>query len=164
MITTWSDEETEGESKDETTNRVISFMGKFKFDDGASNEDISYEELAEAYKLLYIKWKEACIYGQQKKKLVLDLQTEKNKLTKEVALLNSKLEGMTKSIRMMSKSTDVLDEILVAGKSVGDMKGIGFNYGILNKGSKKMSKEYKSVGRQSGFRMSNHKSKQWVQH
>lgn len=46
MITTWSDEETEGESKDETTNRVISFMGKFKFDDGASNEDISYEELA----------------------------------------------------------------------------------------------------------------------
>lgn len=114
--------------------------------------------------MLYIKWKEACIYGQQQKKLDFDLQTENKKLIEEVALLNSKLEGMTKSICMMSKNTDVLDEILEVGKSGGDMTGIGFDYRALNRGSKNLSKEHASLAKQSGYRMSNHKSRPLAQH
>jgi hypothetical protein len=43
---------------------------------------------------------------------------------KEVTLLNSKLANMTKSIKMLNKGSDMLDEILEVSKKSGDMKGI----------------------------------------
>ena len=39
---------------------------------------------------------------------------------------------MTKSIRMLNKSSDLLDEILLAGKSVRDVQGLGFNNQDMN--------------------------------
>ncbi|XP_057444286.1 uncharacterized protein LOC130736472 [Lotus japonicus] len=164
MVTTWSDDESDTEGEDVTANRVTSFMVRCDSDDGDSDKEISDEELAEAYKLLYTKWKEACIYGQQQKKQVFELQAEKKKLTEEVALLNSKMEGMTKSIRMMSKSTDILDEILDVGKNAGDKTGIGFDFRAVNKASQNMTKEHVQIGRQSNVKMWNRRPQQSVTH
>lgn len=68
MSTTWYD--SEYESEEDTTNKVMNFTGKYEFDSESSDEDISGEELAEMYKLLYIKWKEACRVGENQKKAI----------------------------------------------------------------------------------------------
>lgn len=42
---------------------------------------------------------------------------------------------MTKSVRMINSSSDVLDEILQTGKNVGNVQGLGYDYqGGMNKG------------------------------
>ncbi|XP_058784316.1 uncharacterized protein LOC131659095 [Vicia villosa] len=41
-------------------------------------------------------------------------------------MLNSKLDQMSKSIRMLNNGTDSLEEILQVGQKAGDMSGIGF--------------------------------------
>lgn len=45
----------------------------------------------------------------------------------EVILLNSKLDNMTKSVRMLNSSSDMLDEILQTGKNVRNVKGLGYD-------------------------------------
>jgi len=50
-------------------------------------------------------------------------------LLEENTLLNSKLENITKYVRMLNNGSNVLDEILQVGKTCGNMKGIGFDYG-----------------------------------
>ena len=47
-------------------------------------------------------------------------------LQDEVTLLTSKLENMTKTMRMLNNGSDMFDEILQVGKRVGDLKGIWF--------------------------------------
>jgi hypothetical protein len=71
------------------------------------------------------------------------LQKEKDKLVStntdlqnKVALLFSKLENQTKTIKMLNSGSDTLDEILLVGKNVGNAQGIGFNYKLLNKQGK----------------------------
>lgn len=59
-------------------------------------------------------------------------------LQDEVALLTSKLENMTKSVRMLNNGSDVLDEVLQVGKVAGDFKGICFNYQSLKNKEKPM--------------------------
>lgn len=44
---------------------------------------------------------------------------------KEVDHFNSKLEGMTKLVRILNFGTDTLEEILGIGKKSKYMKGIG---------------------------------------
>lgn len=63
MSVTWSD--FEDESKEETTNKVMSFIGKFESGNDSSDEDITDEELVETYKPLYSQWKESCIKGEK---------------------------------------------------------------------------------------------------
>src|ERR1044072_9170083 len=121
-------------------------------EDASSDEEMTDEELAETYKLMYSKWKELCIVCEKQKKvintltqentdmqrgslcqehekLILSLTQEKKKLQEEnatlqeeVSLLNSKLEGMNKSLRMLNNGSNVLDEILEAGKKGRSMK------------------------------------------
>lgn len=54
-------------------------------------------------------------------------------LQDEVTLLNSKLENMTKFVRMLNNGSYVLDEVLQVGKVAGDLRWICFNYQSLNK-------------------------------
>jgi len=54
-------------------------------------------------------------------------------LQEENTLLNSKLENMTKFVRILNNGSNVLDEILRVGKTFGNMKGVGFDYGTMNK-------------------------------
>lgn len=49
-------------------------------------------------------------------------------LKEEVVLLNLRIENMTKSIRMLNSSSDVLDEILQTRKNVGNVQGLGYDY------------------------------------
>ena len=44
----------------------------------------------------------------------------------EVLMLNSKLDQMTKSVKMLTNRTDKLEEILQTRQNEGNMSGIGF--------------------------------------
>src|ERR1044072_8497901 len=113
--------------EDVTENRVTALTVSCNAKDESSDEEMTDEELAETYKLIYTQWKELCIvYEKQKKdintltqendnlkntstcqeheELIQSLIQEKKKfqienveLQEEVSLLNSKLEGMNKN-------------------------------------------------------------------
>lgn len=56
-------------------------------------------------------------------------------LKEEVVLLNSRIDNMTKSLRMLNSSSDVLDEILPTSKNAGNVQGLGYDYqGGMDKG------------------------------
>lgn len=46
--------------------------------------------------------------------------------------MNSKLDGMTKSVCMLNCGYEVLDKILGVGNIARYMKGIGFDYSSMN--------------------------------
>lgn len=48
-------------------------------------------------------------------------------------MLTSKLDNMTKAVRMMNKGSNVLDEVLQIRKVAGDLTGIGFDYKSMDK-------------------------------
>jgi len=85
-------------------------------------------------------------------------------LQEENTLLKSKLEKMTKYVRMLNNGSNVLDEILQVGKSSGNMKGIGFDYGIVNKEIKIPTKKYVPPKRKAEFVMLDHMSQHPVRH
>jgi hypothetical protein len=66
--------------------------------------------------------------------LITQLEDEKtehletiSKLKIEVVFLKSKLDEMTKYVRMLNIGSDTLDKILQTGQMAGDKSGIGFN-------------------------------------
>src|ERR1044072_6381798 len=110
------------------------------------------------YKLMYAKWEEACILGEKHKTIINNLTQEKEKLLninvelqEEVSLLNSKLEGTNKSLRMLNSGSNVLDEILEAWKKGRSIKGIRFDYKSTNKDGQNTSKKFVSSEKQTGF-------------
>lgn len=60
------------------------------------------------------------------------LMTTITYLKEEIEHLNSKLEGMTKYVRMVNSRTENLKEILREWKTSKDMKGIGYTYGSFH--------------------------------
>ncbi|XP_050895145.1 uncharacterized protein LOC127101741 [Lathyrus oleraceus] len=104
----WSDDDSKGEPDDETAKHVTTFSGRYESDE-----------------------------GEKKKRIIAQLQAEKEKLLStvtvlenEVTLLNSKLENMTKSVRRLNNGSIMLDEILQVGKGSRDLKGKGGIKGI----------------------------------
>lgn len=85
---------------------------------------------------------EVCKLGEDQKKTIAQLQDEKVEhlsiifdLKVEVVLLNSRIDNMTKYVRMLNSSSDVLDENLQTGKNTGNVQGLGYDYqGGMNKG------------------------------
>lgn len=75
-------------------------------------------------------------------KVIGQLQEEKvehlfiiSDLKEEVVFLNSKHDNMTKSVRMLNSSSDVMDEIIQTSKNVGNVHGLGYdNQVVINKG------------------------------
>lgn len=78
MSTIWFD--SEYESEEETTNRVIAFTEKYE-----SGSESSDKELDATYKLLYIKWKEACMVGEKQRKTISALLQEKEKFVSTIS-------------------------------------------------------------------------------
>lgn len=118
----------------------MTFIRKYESGSDSSDEDITYEELAATYKLLYTKWEEPFISGEKLNKTISSLLQEKYKLVatiirlKEgVILLNSNIENMTKSICMLNNDSDMLDGILEVGKMSGNMKAIWFDFNSMIK-------------------------------
>ncbi|MCH81188.1 gag-pol polyprotein [Trifolium medium] len=159
MIVTLSDFEEENE--EETVNKA--FTGKYETSD-TNNEDLLDEDLAEAHKHLISKWEKSCQVIEQQEKIIKKLAQEKEVLTstatdlkEEVTLLNSKLKNMTKSVRMLNKGSNILDEILEVGKMSRDMKGLGFGNHI-NKEFKNVPKKTILPKKKLREQMSNHMS------
>ncbi|MCI08529.1 gag-protease polyprotein [Trifolium medium] len=102
----------EGEVDDETANHATSFSGS----EDSCDEEVSYEELADSHKKPYAKSEEICLEGEEQKKIIARLQIEKGKLLStipdlkdEVTLLTSKLDNMTKCVRMLNNGSDMLE-------------------------------------------------------
>ncbi|XP_050878662.1 uncharacterized protein LOC127082468 [Lathyrus oleraceus] len=132
-----------GETDDETAKHVTSFTSRYEYDEDSCAEDVSYEEFSASYKELCVKSKEVCKTGEEQKRILAQLQAEKEKflstvtdLENKVTLLSSKLEKMTKSIRMLNNGSGMLYEIIQVGKGDGNLKGICFNYQYQNKQGK----------------------------
>ncbi|GAA0170842.1 hypothetical protein LIER_25019 [Lithospermum erythrorhizon] len=91
------------------------------------------EELLENYKLLYSKWIELImIYtkaetekGRLKKKIEKLLKTVEDP-DEEIKGLNVQLQALSKGLKMMNSSTNILEEILVMEKNAGDITRIGY--------------------------------------
>jgi len=142
----------------------MAFTWKCEFDDESCDEGLSYEEHAESYKLLYVKCEEVCKIGENQKKVISNLRLEKEKLLSNISRLQDevivdlKLENMTKHVRMLNNGYNVLDEILQVGKTSGNMKGIGFDYGTMNKEIKIPTKKFVSPEKKTEFVMLDHMS------
>ena len=103
--------------------------GRFETAEDSSDTDseITFDELATSYRELCIRSEKILQQEAQLKKVIADLEAEKeaheeeiSELKGEVGFLNSKLENMTKSIKMLNKGSDTLDEVLQLGKNVGN--------------------------------------------
>lgn len=86
---------------------------------------------------------------QDKAHLIVTISNMKE----EVDHLNSKLDYMTKLVRMLNSGTENLDEILGVDKMERNINGVGFNYDSLNSKEKLVPHIKKTE-----FIMPNHKS------
>ena len=100
---------------------------------------------------------EFCLEKEKLMSMITDLQEENT-------LLNSKLENMTKYVRMLNNGSNVLDEILQVGMIFGNKKGIGFDYGTVNKEIKIPTKKFVPPKKKTEFVMLDHMSQHPVRH
>ena len=75
-----------------------------------------------------------CLEGEKYKAIITQLKEEREEYLKtisdlesEVSSLNSSLDRMVKSLKMLNNGSDTLDEILQVGRVSGDESGLGFN-------------------------------------
>ena len=162
-MVTWSDDDSDEEDEDVTANIVKALIVKASVESDSSDDEMLEEELAETYKLMFNKWKELCIVCEKQKKnintlaqeniklkqgsmckehedLIQSLCLEKKKLQdenisllEEVSLLESKLDSLKKSLRLLNNGTDALDNLLEESSAGRSKKGIGFEYNETNK-------------------------------
>ena len=133
MSVTWSDCDSESNSEEESAKLVTVLTSVCTSDSDTSDEEVTFEELADTYKKLCIRSAEVCVQNEKQSKLIIKLEAEKranletiSHLEGEVQLLNSQLNQMTKSVKMLTNGTDKLEEILQVGQNVGNKYGLGF--------------------------------------
>ena len=133
LSVTWSEGDSESESEGESAKHVTALTSVCATDDDSSADELTFDELAAAYKKLCVTSAEVRVQGEKQKKLIKELEDERQKhltviegLNGEITLLTSKLDQMTKSIRMLNKGTDTLEEILKVGQKSGTISGLGF--------------------------------------
>ena len=85
---------------------------------------------------------------QEKEKL----QDANVELQEEVSMLETKLESMNKSLRMLNNGSNVLDEILKVGKEGRSMKGIGFDYKSTNQEGQNTRRDFVASESQTEFK------------
>src|SRR3954462_8099397 len=133
LSVSWSDEDSESDFEEESAKHVTALTGVYNSDEDSSEDELSFEELATSYRKLCIRSAEVCQQGEKQKKYIAQLEADNKELNEtiselndEVILLQSKLDQMSKSVKMLNNGTDMLEEILQVGKSSRDMSGIGF--------------------------------------
>src|ERR1051325_8240965 len=140
MAVTWSDGDSGSESEEEGAKLVTALTGVYNSDMDSSDEEVTFEELAETYQKLCIKSGEVCQQNEEQKKLIEKLEAENVKLEAEkkentatinlfntdIVMLNSKLDQMSKSVKMLTSGTDKLEEILQLGQNAGNKHGLGY--------------------------------------
>lgn len=133
LAVTWSDEDYESESE-ESAKHITALTSVCDSDSDTSEGELTFDKLASSYKELCIRSAEVCQEGLKQKNLIIKLEEEKKghletieNLNNEVSDLKSKLDQMSKSIRMLNSGTKTLDEILQSGKNAGNMTGLGYD-------------------------------------
>src|ERR1043165_2046615 len=161
MAVTWSDGDSGSEYEEEAAKLVTALSGTCNSDNDSSDEEVTFEELADTYKKLCIRSGEVCQQNEKQKKLIEKLEAEKKEntvtishLNSEIIVLNSKLDQMTKSVKMLTTGTDKLEEILQLGQNAGNKHGLG--YVAENKPVSDMKK--KRHGKPMSKQLSQHKT------
>lgn len=99
-----------------------------------SDSDVFDDALHEAYNMMHLKWNEESQVVEKQKEIIASLLQDKthlmltiSELKEEVVHFNSKLDGITKFVRMLNSRTESLSEILGVGKLSKYMNGIGYS-------------------------------------
>ncbi|KAK2402989.1 gag-protease polyprotein [Trifolium repens] len=155
------------ESEGETTNMIRALIGKSEID-SFGDEDQTEEELNDTYRKMTTKWEESSPLVEEQKRIIKGLIQEQlistvTHLEEEVTLLESKLTNITKTLRMLNKGSDTLDELLEVGKMTRDMGGLGFDR-CSKKEVKSAPEKMIPPMKKSQYQMSNHMSQHPVQH
>jgi hypothetical protein len=139
LVVSWSDDDSKNEVEVESARYVTALNSVCISYTDSCDEDVTYDELAASYKDLLTRYEEACRILKKQKKAINKLQVERNdelakvaELQNEVTQSNSQLEDLKKCVKQMNPGTDVLEKILEK-QIPGKPKGLGFNYGALNK-------------------------------
>jgi chromosome segregation ATPase len=170
LAITWSEGDSESESEGESAKHVTALTSVCVSEDDTSADELTFDELAAAYKKLCTTSAEVRAQGEKQKKLIKELEDERQKqlsaiegLNDEIALLTSKLNQMTKSIRMMNKGTDTLEEILKVGQQSGTKSGLGFGKRAEHKRPKARVQKFKQMSKpmsqHRGARMNDHQKR-----
>ncbi|KAK2358620.1 gag-protease polyprotein [Trifolium repens] len=147
LSVSWSDEDdSENELVNKASNHVSAMTGVCFSDNDSCDEDLTYEELASAYKQLCIRSEEVCKKNVEQEIVINQLKSEKStvveqraiidqlkmeeqklqekvtNLEDEVKLVTSKLEIMTKS----GTGTKKLNEILSIRNHANDPTGVAY--------------------------------------
>src|ERR1051325_3779127 len=168
MAVTWSDGDSGSESEEEGAKLVTALTGVYNSDMDSSDEEVTFEELAETYRKLCVKNGEVCQQNEEQKNLIEQLEAENVKLEAEkkentatitllnsdVVMLNSKLDQMSKSFKMLTSGTEKLDEILQLGQNAGNKHGLGYVAEKKPVGDIKKKRHGKTVSKQ----VSHHKT------
>ena len=99
MYVYWSDDDnSESEVEDEAIKHVTALTRRYESNEDSCDEEVSYDELVASYKELCIRSEEVCQLGEKQKKIISQLQAEKEEfqftisdLQNEVILLTSNL-------------------------------------------------------------------------
>ena len=97
------------------------------------DEEISDEDMAHSYKIMYEKLVENVNENRELLKQTSQLCREKNELIKQVNVLKNEkeeslneLEQIKTTMRMMNSGTTTLDQILLMRRTTKDHKGLDF--------------------------------------
>ena len=108
--------------------------------ESSDDEDLTEEELIQAYRLIYTKWTELTKICEKMSVQIKQSNVEKNELQKinsdlesklkesqdSVTTLTAELESMKKSVKMLNSGSSKLDEILNAGRTDKTHVGLGY--------------------------------------
>src|ERR1043165_1241572 len=161
MAVTWSDGDSGSEYEEEAAKLVTALSGTCNSDNDSSDEEVTFEELADTYKKLCIRSGEVCQQNEKQKKLIVKLEAENVKLeakkkedtatishlNSEIIMLNSKLDQMSKSVKMLTSGTNKLEEILQSGQNAGNMHGLGYVAAKKPAGDKKKNRPGKPMSK-----------------
>ena len=108
--------------------------------ESSDDEDLTEEELIQAYRLIHTKWneltkicekmsdqiKQSNIEKNNLQKINLDLESKLKESQDSVATLKGELEKLKKSVKMLNSGSSKLDEILAAGRTEKEHFGLGY--------------------------------------
>ncbi|XP_058767373.1 uncharacterized protein LOC131641069 [Vicia villosa] len=127
-------EEKYPQEKEKFVKHVEALTGRWGSSEESSDDELTYDGLGASYRELYLRSSDLGQMTDRQKDLIHHLKAEKREhlktisaLKEEVLSLKSELDRVHKSVRMLNKGNDSLDEILEMGRITGDLSGLGFS-------------------------------------
>ncbi|WJX56803.1 hypothetical protein P8452_42426 [Trifolium repens] len=109
LSVSWSDEdESENELVNKASNHVSSMTGVCFSNNDSCDEDLTYEELASAYKELFIRSEEVCRKNAEQEIVINQLKSEKSTAGEQRAIID---QLKMKEQKLQAKVTNLEDEV-----------------------------------------------------